>query len=136
VRRGRDGCGLQGSLQGGPVGQGPIRGCGGRQEQGGFQAEEDWDVVGASSGEGVGPVCEVWGEQGASKSQVKDAWGPNERHGEPSENARGVEEGEPKICGPIEVGGPGGYLILLKESERVGCGVVDVKVTQGECGEG
>jgi len=66
-------------------------------------------MVGARGGEGVGPFCEIRGEEGARKSKVYDARAPNEGHGKPSKYARNVKERKPQLCGPVEVRrrGPG-----------------------------
>ena len=135
-RGGWDDRGFEGSLQGDPVGKGPVGCQGGCPEEGGFKTEKDRDLVGASRGEGVGPFCEVWGKERAAKGKVKDAGAPYERHGGPGEHARGVEEGKTQVSGPVEVGGQGGDLIFLENPERVSGGVVDVEVSQGEGREG
>jgi len=85
-------------------------------------------MVGACGGEGVGPFCEVGGEEGARKGKVYDAGAANERHGKPSKNTRDVKESEPQLCGPVEIGGRGSYLILLENPKGVGRGVIDVEV--------
>jgi len=42
-------------------------GAGGSAKEKSFEAEEDWEVVRASGGEGVGPFRNIRGEKGASK---------------------------------------------------------------------
>jgi len=93
-------------------------------------------MVGSGGGKGVRPFCEVWCKEGAGESKVEDAVAPNEGHGKPSKHTRGVEEGEAQIRRPIKVRGRGGDLIFLEGTEGVSRGVVNIQVTQGECGKG
>jgi len=92
-------------------------------------------VVRARRGEGVGPFSEVGSEQGASKGKINDARAPNERHGKPGEDARDVKESEPQFCGPVEIGGRGGDCVLLEDPKGVGRGVMNIEVSQCECGK-
>jgi len=97
--------------------------------------EDDWDVIGTSGGEGVGPFCKIGGEKRAGEGKVEDAGAPDARHGKPSEDPRHVEESESQVCGPVEVRGRGGDLVLLEHPKRVRRRVVDIEVTQRERGE-
>jgi len=85
-------------------------------------------MVGACGGEGVGPFCEVGGEEGVREGKVYDPGATNEGHGKRSKNSWDVKESEPQLCGPVEIGGRGSNLILLKHSKGVGSGVMNVEV--------
>jgi len=87
-------------------------------------------MVGACGGEGVGPLREVGGEEGARKGKVYDTGAANEGHGKPSKNTRDVQQSEPQFSGPVEIGGRGSYLILFKDPKGVGRGVMNVEVPQ------
>jgi len=133
---GQDGRSFQGGFQGGRVSQGPIGGWGGSPKQGGLKAEEDPDMKRPGRRNGVRPLCEIRCKERAGEGKVQDAGAPNERHREPNEHTRGVEEGESEVGGPVEVGGRGGNLVLLEGPEGVGRGVMDIHVTQREGGKG
>jgi len=93
-------------------------------------------MVRADGGEGVGPFRKIGGEEGARKGKVQDAGAPNEGHHEPSENTWDVKGRKPQFRGSVKVGGRGGNLVHFEDHKMVCRGVVNVEVTQRECGEG
>jgi len=48
--------------------------------------------------------------------------------GEPSINARGVEESEAQVCGSVEVWGGIAFFFRREEPRRVFCSIMDVEV--------
>jgi len=122
--------GLQRGFQSRPVRQGPVGRWGGGSKERSFEPKDDRNVVRASGGERVGPLCKIWCEGRTSQGKVWDAPAPYERLRKTSEDSRGIEEGKSHLCRPVKVGGPGCYLILLEFPKGVGGGVVDVQVSQ------
>ena len=60
---------------------------------------------------------------------------PDKGHGTPSKNTRDIQESNAQIRSPVKIRGRGGELVFLNDPKRVRRGVVDVEVTQRECGE-
>ena len=129
------GC-FEGGFKCRPVGQGTMEARGGRTKERVLKAEENRDMVGASRGKGVGPLCKVGSKEGASKGKVCGAGAHNERHGKPGKDTRDVEESEPQFRGLVKVGSRDGDLVFFEYPKWVCHGVVDVEIAQGECGEG
>jgi len=89
-------------------------------------------MVGACAGERVGPFGKVRREERASQGKVEDARAPNRGHGKVIVYSQGVKEGIAQLRRPVKIGGRGGYFVLTKAPKGVGCGVVDVQVSQSK----